>query len=176
MVDTPKIVAVFGSGVCDTSDPLWQMAYQTGEYIAEAGFTLVNGGYGGTMEATAMGAAQHGGEVIGVTCTAFGSGVANRFVSRVIETDSLMQRLTTLVELADAYIVLPGSTGTMLELACVWEHSRKAISGRATVVLLGDYWKPMLDFVKLGDADADRSLVTAKTASQAVKIIIESGI
>ena len=68
----------------------------------QAGFAIANGGYRGTMHAAAKGAAEAGGTVIGVTCSAFKNSVANEYVTREIVAGSLEERLETLVELGRA--------------------------------------------------------------------------
>ena len=62
-------------------DGVFEMAESLGRLLAQNGFTLANGGYGGTMLAAAKGAAAAGGCVIGVTCTAFKRSRANEYVS-----------------------------------------------------------------------------------------------
>ena len=114
-----RIVTIFGSGRGTESDNTYELAEQIGRQLAEAGFTIANGGYGGTMLASAKGAAKAGGKTIGVTCSAFGPGKVNQYISREIVTASLDERLETLVRLGRAYVVLPGGTGTLLELAKV---------------------------------------------------------
>jgi len=71
--------------------------------LAEAGFTIANGGYGGTMLAAAKGAAEAGGEIVGVTCSAFKNSTANKYVRREIVTGSLDERLDTLIKLGQCY-------------------------------------------------------------------------
>ncbi|MHC4207576.1 MAG: LOG family protein, partial [Planctomycetota bacterium] len=106
------------------------------------------GGYGGTMLAAAKGAAEASGEIIGVTCSAFKSSKANNYVTREIVTGSLDERLDTLVNLGRAYIVLPGGTGTLLELAKVWELKNKGfLNMDKPIILLGGFWKPLVELI-----------------------------
>jgi uncharacterized protein (TIGR00725 family) len=170
-------IAVFGSGVCKPEEPLWKTAFETGRCIAEAGMRLINGGYGGTMEASAKGAFEAGGDVWGVTCESFGRAGGNLFIKKVINTKELKERLFTLVELADAFILLPGSTGTLLELACVWEYNNKALFKKnKPVILLGGYWNPVVELVCSGSQECGRFLLRAASPEEAVKLIIDSGI
>src|SRR3990172_1663563 len=166
-----KIVTVFGTGRAKAGDSVFELAYEVGGELARAGFTIANGGYGGTMLAGAKGAAEAGGEVIGVTCSAF-KGKANEYVSREIVTGSLNERLNTLVKLGRAYIVLPGGTGTLLELAMVWELKNKGfLDGEKPIILLGEFWKPLVDVVASDDFESSRSVEQADGAEQAVELI-----
>lgn len=166
-----RVVTVFGSGRANLGDDIYQLAYDIGRLIAERGYALANGGYGGTMEAAASGCLKEAGEVIGVTCSAFGRGSANQYVSREIRTESLDQRLGELVELGDAYIVLPGSTGTLLELAKVWELKNKKLAKSKPIVLLGEFWKPVVELVSAEDRTIASLVAFADSCEKAVEII-----
>ncbi len=169
------IVSVFGAGRAKPGEPTYVLAEQLGRALAEAGFVIANGGYGGTMQASAKGAAEAGGTVIGVTCSAFGSSAANEYVTRVVVTDSLDERLRNLVKAGRAYVVLPGGTGTLLELAAVWELKNKGFLDRAKpIVLLGDFWKPLVDLVSRDDPRSAGSVFFADGPVAAVERIKEA--
>jgi len=147
-----RVVSVFGTGRARAGEPTYSLAEQVGRELARAGFTIVNGGYGGTMLAAAKGAAQAGGKVIGVTCRAFKRSVANEFVTREVVTDSLRERLHNLIKAGRAYVVLPGGTGTLLELAAVWELKNKGFLDRARpLIFVGDFWRPVVELVAADD-------------------------
>ena len=106
-----RTISVFGTARARAGEPVFALAEQLGQALALAGFAVANGGYGGTMLATAKGARGAGGTVIGVTCSAFKSSVANEFVSEQVTTASLDERLDMLVRVGMGYVVLPGGTG-----------------------------------------------------------------
>jgi len=168
-----KTVTVFGSGAVAPLDPLYQTAAELGRQIAQRGWTLCNGGYGGTMEAAARGAVEAGGHTIGVTCLAFGRAGPNPYIRQEVCTPDLFARLQTLLKLGQAYVVLPGGTGTLLELAAVWEMFNKGLlRRRGAVVLLGAHWRPLIPCVSVCQPDA-LPLELAEDASDAVRIIGE---
>jgi len=169
---TEPTVSIFGTSRARPGEPVFVLAEQVGRALAQAGFVVANGGYDGTMLAGAKGAAEVGGTVIGVTCSAFKRSVANEYVGREIQTNSLDERLATLVEIAQAYVVLPGGTGTLLELASVWELKNKKFFDRdRPIVLLGDFWKPVVDVVAKDDPRSVERLVLADTPAEAVACI-----
>ena len=169
-----KIITIFGTGRARPDDSTYTLAYETGMLLAQAGFTIANGGYGGTMLAAAKGAAEAGGEVIGVTCSAFKSSKANEYVTREIATGSLDERLDTLIELGWAYVVLPGGTGTLLELAKVWELKNKGfLKTDKPIILLGGFWKPLVELIATEDADSSKYVMLADEPKQAVEMIID---
>ncbi len=167
-----RVVTLFGTGRAVAGDSAYTLACDIGKMLARAGFAIANGGYGGTMEAAAKGAAEAGGEVIGVTCSAFKRGRANRYVTREIVTASLDERLDTLINLGRAYVVLPGGTGTLLELAKVWELKNKGFLPSARpVILTGEYWDPLVDIVVAEDPDSSRYITVAHAPEQVVDIL-----
>ena len=170
-----KIVTIFGTSRAGASDAIFKLAMETGRILAQAGFIIANGGYGGTMLAAAKGAAEAGGEIIGVTCSAFKSSKANEYVIREVVTGSLDERLDTLVKLGQAYIVLPGGTGTLLELAKVWELKNKGfLKMDKPIILLGGFWKPLVELIATDDIDSSSYVKLVDEPKKAVEIIIEN--
>jgi len=169
-----NIITIFGTSRVEAGESIFSQAYETGRLLAQAGFTIANGGYGGTMLAAAKGAAEAGGEIIGVTCSAFKSSKANKYVTREIVAGSLDERLDTLVKLGSAYVVLPGGTGTLLELAKVWELKNKGfLKADKPIILLGGFWKPLIELIATDDADSSRYVMPADGPKQAVEMIID---
>jgi uncharacterized protein (TIGR00730 family) len=156
---TDRIITIFGSGRTKPDDPAWALAAQTGRILAQSGFTIANGGYGGTMLASAQAARNAGGRTIGVTCSVFGQNSPNQYISQEIQTKTLDQRLDKLIELGCAYIVLPGGTGTLLELAKVWELKNKGfLPAEKPIILLGKYFKPLVELIEGEDPKSSRYL------------------
>jgi len=145
MTDQQQIVTIFGSSAPKPADADYQLAEQLGYALAQSGWTICNGGYGGTMRAAACGARRAGGGTIGVTCSLFGPGKANEYIDREITTDSLSDRLEKLIDLGRAYVVLPGGTGTLVELSMVWELQNKKLLPARPIVVVGNYWLPVLE-------------------------------
>lgn len=167
----PTVVTVFGSSRCGPGDDPWQTAHRLGQAIARRGWTLCNGGYGGTMEAAAQGAVEAGGHTIGVTCRIFRRSGPNAFIRQEVPTFDLLTRLDTLIRLGRAYVVLPGGTGTLLELALVWELMNKSLLRRPTpVVLLGTHWAPVVDVVLREQPDSIRPTLAASVEAAVAAI------
>ena len=166
------IVSVFGTGRVQAGEPVYALAEQVGRALAQGGFIIANGGYHGTMYAAAKGAAEAGGKVIGVTCRRFKNSVANEFVTREVVTDTLEERLHNLIKAGRAYVVLPGGTGTLLELAAVWELKNKGFLDRARpVILVGDFWKPLVDLVADDDPKCTKYVTFVKEPDRVPEVI-----
>ncbi len=133
-------VTVYGSG--EPPPDVLRLAEQLGRGIALRGWTLRNGGYGGTMAAAAKAAWEAGGRVVGVTCRAFARPGANAYVSETLETADLFERLARLIEGADAFVALAGGTGTLTEVFLTWELMAKGLVEPRPLCLLGRAWEP----------------------------------
>jgi hypothetical protein len=145
--DSDRVVCVLGANDAEEGGELYELARATGAALAELGYVVANGGYGGTMEASAAGAKQAGGRTIGVTCSLWRSR-PNRHIDRLIVTDSLPARLAKLLEVGDAgYVVLPGATGTLVELATAWEMMSKGLLARRPLVCMGHFWRPVIELM-----------------------------
>ncbi len=107
---------------CGSSDLVDQKfldaATTIGKEIAERGFRLVyGGGSTGLMGAVANSALAHKGEVIGVIPEQLKKEELAHFgLTRLEVVDDMHQRKARMIELADAFIALPGGFGTLEEL------------------------------------------------------------
>jgi hypothetical protein len=169
-----KVITIFGTSRVKDGESVFNLANELGRLCAQAGFAIANGGYGGTMLAAAKGAKQVGGNTIGVTCAAFGRKGANEFVTQEIKTENLSQRVAKLVEIGDAYVVLPGGTGTLLELAEIWELTNKGfINPAKPIILMGDFWRPLVELMASDDAASRDCVRLAGGAEEAVRMLKE---
>lgn len=145
-------VTIFGSSLPGEGSPAYDDARQLGRLLAGRGFAVCNGGYGGLMEASARGAREAGGHTVGITCSLWPS-KANPWIVEEVRAASFMERLSGLVERADAYVVLPGGTGTLAELALVWEMMNKSVlartvGGRKPLLVMAPYWQAVIDCLR----------------------------
>jgi len=172
MTKTPrKTIAIFGSSAPLPGDPNYLQAYDLGKALAAAGYNIANGGYSGTMAATARGAQENGAHTTGVTCDAFGRGGPNQWIDKEIRTKNLNQRLNTLINLADAFVVLPGSTGTLLEIAMTWELINKHFMPQRPIIFLSTYWQPVINTVLQNDPANTDIIGFAQTQDDVIQIL-----
>ena len=146
-MDRQFIISIFGSSRPTPGTPQYAIAFEVGEALARAGYIVCNGGYGGTMEASASGAKKAGGATIGIL-TKYFSRVPNKWIDTTITTSSMIERLMDLVNRADGYVVLEGGTGTLLELACVWELMNKSVIREKPIVVVGEFWDAVIETLK----------------------------
>lgn len=169
-------VAVFGSSEPPEGHPLYEQARTVGRLLAEGGFAVMTGGYGGVMEGASRGAREAGGPAIGVTCEAFRGRRANSFLTEERRTPTLFDRQRVLVEVPKGYIVLHGKSGTLAELALIWALHRAGNLADKPLVLLGDAWPAVLDALWRADMlEAEERSMTrlAREPEQAVRALAE---
>ena len=138
------IVAVYGSAAPKPGTPFYQNALELGRLLAQAGHTVMTGGYGGTMEAVSRGAAEAGGATLGVTCAEieqYRPGGANPWVQQEIRTQTLPQRLEVLTRQPDAMIALPGGIGTLCEISLALNLMVISPAPPKPFILIGTSWE-----------------------------------
>lgn len=170
-------IAIFGSSRATDDQPVFRDALRLGRTLSQSGFVIVNGGYGGLMEATALGAAEVGGTVIGVTAPDVfpdRSG-PNRGVTEEVTVGSLGHRIADMVQMADATIALPGSLGTTAEFIVAWNIGYVApMSGRIPKlnIAVGPRWRRLVEHLS-EELGADATLVTCvDSMAEAAEIAI----
>ena len=147
MTEKAKTITVFGSSRPEDGHADYVEALELGGALAAAGFAVCTGGYGGVMEAVSRGARESGGRVLAVTSSFFRPR-ANRWVEEETRMATWQERLFELVRLGDGFVACKGGTGTLVELAVVWEMLNKKAMERRPFVVLGDFWRPILDRVR----------------------------
>ncbi len=167
---TTFIITVFGSSRPQPGSQAYETAQALGAALAKSGFAVANGGYGGTMEATARGAREAGGTTIGVTAETFRSKV-NPWIEKEIRVQDWQARLFKLIELGAGYVVLPGGTGTLVELSVVWEWINKRFIDSRPLVLLGDYWLPVVNAIPQAELHSN-PILPATTPAAIAEILL----
>ncbi len=145
-----KKVCIFGS-YKDQSQEKKETIERLGKQLAQMGITVISGGFGGTMEDISRGAKSVGGKTIGVTCYLWSNvryKKPNEFIDEEIVAKSLPERIEIMLKEADAFVVFPGGTGTLLELSTALEYINKGLMAPKPIIAIGDYWKPALSSLK----------------------------
>lgn len=124
----------------------YEEARLMGRLLAEEGFTVMNGGFGGTMEAVSRGAAEAGGHVIGITVSSLRSRklTPNAWIKAEIRKPNYLSRLSHLVLESDGAIALQGSVGTLTETFMTWSLLEVEAVNWKPLIAVGDPWKQAL--------------------------------
>ena len=139
-----KTITIFGSAIPRKDDAQYKFAYELGAALAKEGFNICTGGYGGIMEAASKGAYDNAGYVYGVTIELWNK-EPNQYLTVEVREEKLFERITKLLELGDAYIILQGGTGTLLEFSAVWEYANKNLQQPKPIICNSNMWKEIVD-------------------------------
>ncbi|GED65717.1 TIGR00730 family Rossman fold protein [Lysinibacillus sp. FSL M8-0216] len=110
-------IAVFCGSSIGASDAYREGAIQLGKELAKRQITLIYGGASvGIMATVADTVLQEGGKVIGVIPTLLEAReIAHQQLTELIVVNTMHERKSKMMELADGFIALPGGPGTLEE-------------------------------------------------------------
>lgn len=150
---TIQNIAIFGYADCQDDDKLCGSAANVTKVLAEAGYTIIDGGGPGVMRAATMGAKAAGGKVIGVTwypedLKNFEGRDPKNLFDREIVTKSYVERTLTLMDQGQVYIVFNGGTGTISEFGMAWGLARLHFGHHKPLILYGKFWRKIMEAFK----------------------------
>jgi hypothetical protein len=142
-------VTIFGSARLKPGDKYYQMAEKLGMLLAQSGFSVITGGGPGIMEAANKGAAEAGGQSVGMNIKLPFEQKPNPYANLQLDYKYFFIRKVMFVKYAMAYVIMPGGYGTMDEFfeALTLIQTKRVKS--FPVILMGrDYWQGLLDWLK----------------------------
>lgn len=142
-----KTVTIFGSSIPKPGDEEYETAYKLGKMLGGKNLNVCTGGYRGIMDASSKGATEAGVEAFGITVDMFKARPSS-YLTKEIKCASLFERIDKLIAHGDAFVILTGGTGTMLELAVVWEYLNKGLLDNKPVAVHGKMWKEIVDVME----------------------------
>jgi uncharacterized protein (TIGR00725 family) len=127
-----KKVAIFGDADAKNNQMHYKSAYKIAKKLAENGIGIVNGGGPGVMKAATLGAKDGSGQSTIVIIDPLkepknfeGTDKENfKKATKVIKTKNFDERILKLFDIADAYVVMKGGTGTIVEMALCWQKAK----------------------------------------------------
>lgn len=156
MAYTIRSVCVY-CGSSPGHDPRYATAArELGTLLAREGIRLVYGGGAvGLMGILADAALAAGGRVTGVLPRGlFSREVPHRGLTELREVGSMHERKQVMVDLAGAFVALPGGLGTLEELAEVLTWAQLGIHDRPVAVVdVGGFWQPLAALLDRAEAE-----------------------
>ncbi len=165
-----KTIAVFGSSSSKPGGADYLLAHDLGKAIAQKGGVVVNGGYGGVMEASAKGAQSVGGHTIGITTQEFRS-VCNPYIAEEKQVSTWQERVFALMSIADAYVILNGGTGTLVEFSVAVEMLNKGFISKKPIVAYGPFWREVKTVLEKNKEIRMDFVKTASTLDEIIQLL-----
>lgn len=138
-----KRIAAFGSSRTAATSPEYIDVRNLAARLGASGWDGITGGHQGMMAAFSEGIRAGGGHIRGVTLERFPTPPDNSLHEEVRARD-FFERMQTMIEDADAYLVLPGGLGTLAELAMTWDLLAIRVLETRPLIAYGGMWEPVL--------------------------------
>ena len=156
-------VAIFGSARAKPGTFVYDEVKRAAAGFAAIGCDIVTGGGPGLMQAANEGAKQAGapGSMgIGIELP-FEQG-ANPFVEQSFDHETFFTRLHHFVIASDAFVVVPGGIGTVLEMLMIWQLLQVRHVDGVPLILVGKMWPGLVDWAKTTMLDPRLALASAE--------------
>jgi uncharacterized protein (TIGR00730 family) len=173
-----KNIAFFGDANIAQSNPVYKDAFEMAKILAGEGYTIVNGGGPGVMNAATQGAESVDGETLSVTFAPTDApGFEGRYVGNItdveIKTSNYIERMFKLLEHADMFIIFKGGSGTISEFGTAWVLAKIYHGHHKPFILFGDFWVEIIDAIKKG-MNIDKEELAAFTIVADIKDILST--
>jgi hypothetical protein len=144
-------VTVFGSARTQSGHWVYEEVERMCAGLSALGCDLVTGGGPGLMEAANKGATAGNpdgdSESIGIRVQLPFEQSANPFVGDVFSHGTFFTRLHQFVLMSDAYVVVPGGIGTLLETVMIWQLVQVRQLD-TPLILVGPMWRGLIDWAQ----------------------------
>ena len=142
-------VSIFGSARATPDDPYYEASRQLAGQLVGHGFAVVTGGGPGIMEAANRGAAEAGGQSVGLNIYLPAEQVANTYQNVALDFRYFFCRKVMFVKYAVAFVCFPGGFGTMDEFFEAMTLIQTEKSERFPVILFGkSFWSPLVEWMR----------------------------
>jgi len=146
-------VTIFGSARVDPNHWVYAAVRDVAAELTRLGCDIVTGGGPGLMQASNEGVklADPDGTLqksMGIRIELPFEQDVNAFVTQAYEHKTFFTRLHHFVLVSDAFIVMPGGVGTVLEMCMVWQLLQVRHLHDTPLILAGRFWDGMLEWAK----------------------------
>ena len=146
-------VTIFGSARAQPGTEAYDEVKRLAAALADIGCDIITGGGPGLMQAANEGAesvqAAERNLSVGIRVDLPFEQAVNPFVEQAFVHKTFFTRLHHFVLASDAFVVVPGGIGTMLELMMVWQLLQVKHVENAPLILVGKMWPGLVDWARL---------------------------
>ncbi len=176
-------VAIFGSARAKPGTFVYDEVKRVAEALASMGCDIVTGGGPGLMQAANEGARAAGSShSVGIRVDLPFEQSVNPFVEQAFEHETFFTRLHHFVIASDAFVVVPGGIGTVLETLMIWQLLQVDHITDVPLILVGKMWRGLIEWAQTSMLDPRLALANAEdlqiphcvdTADEAVAMVRE---
>lgn len=177
-------VAIFGSARAQPGTFVYEEVKRAAAAFAAMGCDIVTGGGPGLMQAANEGATSVGSRLgsMGIRVELPFEQDVNPFVEQVFEHKTFFTRLHHFVIASDAFVVVPGGIGTVLEMLMIWQLLQVRHVDNVPLILVGKMWNGLVDWASTSMLDPRLRLANPEdlqiprcleTADEAIALVRE---
>jgi uncharacterized protein (TIGR00730 family) len=175
-------VAIFGSARAKPGTFVYEEVKRAAAAFTEMGCDIVTGGGPGLMQAANEGATSvsKGGASMGIRVDLPFEQEVNPFVEEAFEHKTFFSRLHHFVIASDAFVVVPGGIGTVLESLMIWQLLQVRHVDNVPLIFVGKMWEELVEWARRSMLDPRLPLASPQdmdiprcvhTADQAIALV-----
>jgi uncharacterized protein (TIGR00730 family) len=174
-------VAIFGSARAQPGTFVYEEVKRVAAAFASMGCDIVTGGGPGLMQAANEGAAMAGAPgSVGIRVELPFEQEVNPFVEQAFEHETFFTRLHHFVIASDAFVVVPGGIGTVLETLMIWQLLQVRHVENVPLILVGKMWRGLVEWARVSMLDPRLALANPEdlqiptcleTADEAIAVV-----
>ena len=158
-------VTIFGSARLRPGSPIYEAVKQLAAELTTMGCDIVTGGGPGLMQAANEGAVSVDPKAlersVGIRVDLpFEQGI-NPFVGHAYAHRTFFSRLHHFMIVSDAFVVVPGGIGTLLEMSLVWQLLQVRKLYATPLILVGRMWAELVEWGRRSMLDDGGELASA---------------
>jgi uncharacterized protein (TIGR00730 family) len=156
-------VAIFGSARAQPGSFVYDEVKRAAEAFSAMGCDIVTGGGPGLMQAANEGASLAGTSgSVGIRVDLPFEQDVNPFVEQAFEYETFFTRLHHFVIASDAFVVVPGGIGTVLETLMIWQLLQVRHVDNVPLILVGKMWNDLVEWAQTSMLDPRLGLANAE--------------
>jgi len=180
-------VTIFGSARIKRATPVYNGVKKLSAELTKMGCDIISGGGPGLMQAANEGAhSVHPNTLkrsVGIRIALPFEQKVNPFVGQAYEHRTFFSRLHHFMIMSDAFVVVPGGIGTLLELSLAWQLLQVSKLYNTPLILVGKMWTELVDWGRRSMLQKDNELASeidfeiphcVKTMDECIALIREN--
>ena len=143
-------VTIFGSARLKPGTIVYDQVKQLAAELTEMGCDIISGGGPGLMQAANEGALSIGPEAlkrsVGIRVELPFEQELNPFVGQAYQHRTFFSRLHHFMIVSDAFVVVPGGIGSLLEMSLAWQLLQVRKLYNTPLILVGKMWPKLIEW------------------------------